>query len=448
MNENKDKNVTKKSINIRSGLTFFLVGLFLIIAYYLINSFDKVSSAFSKVNDILSPFILGFVFAFLLCPVFNRIVKGIYSFLIKKGKEPATSLFIAKVIASIATVLLILVIIIGLILLIIPEIVSTLSDMIPKVEPAFNRAASWITEQLKKYPDIAYSISERMDNFSDTLVTLIKDTILPQASNILSYITVGVKGTITVIINFFIALISCIYFLNGKEMFLAQTKKLVLSIFSEENAGKVFSFGTLANVQFSSFIIGKIISSIIVGALCFLFMIILKIPYAVLISVIVGVTNVIPFFGPFIGAIPSALILVLEEPTSCLKFIIMILILQQFDGNILTPSIVGKKTKLASFWVMFSIVVGGGFFGFIGMIIGVPVFAIIYTYIAKFVDKNLEKKSLQTDTFYYEDYKKYDNDNVEIKKSKKAIQKEKEKKETQEIKEKLKEIFLKNKNDR
>lgn len=446
MEENKEKKIGKKSLG--NSAKFFIVGVLLIVSYFLINNLKGIGEAISKVNGILSPFILGFVFAFLLCPVFNRLVKSFYSAFKKSGKTPAKALAISKAISTVITIILIFVIIIGLLLLIIPEIVSTLSDMVPKVEPAFNKVAEWVANQLKKYPDLAAVIYEKLGNFSETVVNIIKDKILPQASNILAFITVGVKGTVSVIINFFIAVISCIYFLNGKEMFLAQTKKIVLSIFKKENAERVFEFGDLANTQFSGFIIGKIISSIIVGFLCFIFMIILNVPYAVLISVIVGVTNVIPFFGPFIGAIPSAIILVLEDPTGCLKFVIMILILQQFDGNILTPSIVGKTTKLASFWVMFAIVVGGGFFGFIGMILGVPVFAIIYTYIARFIDNNLAKKELATDTFSYENYEKYDGDNVEIKKSKRELAKEKEKKETKEITDKLKKIFFKEKNDK
>lgn len=446
MEEKKEKRIEKKSLG--NSTKFFIVGLLLIISYFLINNMQGIGEAISKVNNILSPFILGFVFAFLLCPVFNKLVKTFYTAFKKKGKEPAKALSISKVIATVLTLILILVIIVGLLLLIIPEIVSTLSDMLPKVEPAFNKAAAWVANQLKKYPDLAAAIYDKLDNFSETIVNIIKDKILPQASNILAFITIGVKGTVSAIINFFIAVISCIYFLNGKEKFLAQTKKLILSLFKKENADRIFEFGDLANTQFSGFIIGKIISSIIIGFLCFIFMVILNIPYAVLISVIVGVTNVIPFFGPFIGAIPSAIILILEDPTGCLKFIIMILILQQFDGNILTPSIVGKTNKLASFWVMFAIVVGGGFFGFIGMIIGVPVFAIIYTYIARFIDNNLRKKELATDTFSYENYEKFDGDNVEIKKSKRELAKEKEKKETKEITDKLKKIFLKDKNDK
>ena len=162
------------------------------------------------------------------------------------------------------------------------------------------------------------------------------------------------------------------------------------------------------------FINGKIIDSIIIGIICFIAMTILKLPMAMMISVIVGVTNIIPFFGPFIGAIPSALLLVLIKPVAALEFIILIVVLQQLDGNIIGPKILGKATKLSSFWVMFAIIVGGGLFGFLGMILGVPVFAVFYTYFARGINKLLNKKKIDSDTLAYEDFTKYGASKTEL----------------------------------
>ena len=209
-------------------------------------------------------------------------------------------------------------------------------------------------------------------------------------------------------IDIFVALIICVYVLNSKEKFIAQTKKLVLAVFKPDMAKELFELGTLSNETFGGFINGKIIDSIIIGIICFAAMSAMGLPLAMLISVIVGLTNIIPFFGPFIGAVPSAVILLIIEPVSALKFVIMVLILQQIDGNIIGPKILGKTTKLASFWVMFAIIVSGGLFGFVGMVLGVPVFAIIYTYISRAVNRKLEKREIETDTLHYEDFSKYD----------------------------------------
>ena len=200
----------------------------------------------------------------------------------------------------------------------------------------------------------------------------------------------------------------CVYILNSKEKFIAQGQKLILAVFKKERADQIFELGRLSNQTFGGFINGKILDSIIIGIICFIMMNILKLPMAILISVIVGLTNIIPFFGPFIGMVPSALILLIIEPVAALKFIIMVLVLQQIDGNIIGPKILGKTTKLASFWVMFAIIVGGGLFGFPGMILGVPFFAIVYTYISRAINRRLEEKKLETDTLLYEDFSKYD----------------------------------------
>jgi predicted PurR-regulated permease PerM len=185
-------------------------------------------------------------------------------------------------------------------------------------------------------------------------------------------------------------------------------------MFPEKKASDIFEFGNQVNNTFGGFINGKIIDSIIIGILCFIGMTILNMPLAVLISVIVGITNIIPFFGPFIGAIPSGILLLFVDPVSALKFAVWILVLQQIDGNIIGPRILGKATKLASFWVMFAILVGGGLFGFIGMVLGVPTMAIIYIYVARMINNKLKKKDMTINTLVYENFDKYKIDKEEV----------------------------------
>jgi predicted PurR-regulated permease PerM len=190
------------------------------------------------------------------------------------------------------------------------------------------------------------------------------------------------------------ALISSIYMLSGKNVLTAQLKKLLFALFPAERVERVLQVCRQANGIFVGFINGKLLDSAIIGVLCFILCSILRIPYAPLISVFIGVTNVIPFFGPLIGAIPSVMLLVIVDPWAALRFIIMIIALQQFDGNILGPKILGNSTGLSAIWVLVAIVVGGGLFGFPGMILGVPTFAVIYMLTREFVTKRLAAKHL------------------------------------------------------
>ena len=250
----------------------------------------------------------------------------------------------------------------------------------------------------------------KLANLSDTIILWAQNNVLPGAEAILT----GVMGTLGTMVDIFVALVICVYILNSKEIFVAQSRKLILAVFKTERAEKIFELGKISNQTFGGFINGKIIDSAIIGILCFIAMTVLNIPMTMLISVVIGVTNIIPFFGPFIGAIPSIIILLIVEPIAAIKFGIMVLILQQLDGNIIGPKILGKTTKLASFWVMFAIIVGGGLFGFPGMILGVPVFAILYTYISRGVNNRLKEKQLVTSTLMYEDFSKYNVDKEDV----------------------------------
>ena len=208
------------------------------------------------------------------------------------------------------------------------------------------------------------------------------------------------------------------YFLNGKEKFRAQIKQVIAAHFSRATASEIYNFGNYANHTFGGMINGKIIDSLIIGVICFIAMSILKLPYAVLVSTIIGVTNIIPFFGPFIGAIPSAILIFVMNPLQALYFLIMVFFLQQLDGNVIGPRILGGKVGLSSFWVMFAIIVGGGLFGPIGMLIGVPVFAIIAYYFDRYIKKRLKDRGCTTNPYNYTDFNKYDIDKNEVKSGK------------------------------
>ena len=224
-------------------------------------------------------------------------------------------------------------------------------------------------------------------------------------TDLLGWMNTLVTGFTTYVIGFFsslmnwvLGLIVAIYALAERESFDGQAKKMVYAFLPVENANVVIAIARKTNQVFSGFISGKLIDSLIIGVLCFVGLSVLRMPYTLLISVIVGVTNVIPFFGPYVGAVPSAFLILLVNPIQCLYFIIFILVLQQIDGNIIGPKILGDSTGLSAFWVIFSILLFGGLFGFVGMVIGVPTFAVIYYLIKSGVEYLLWKKGLPVET--------------------------------------------------
>ena len=402
------KKLSMKNQYVRKGLLYFVVGVALILAYYVVNHFNAVAAGVGRLNDILMPFYIGIVMAYLLCPIYNGVTKLLYR--VNKGrfKKPINDLRLARVFATIISLAVLLLVVVGGIIMILPDLWDSIIGLLMGVPAAITRFINWLSDNLKSNPELMTFLEGKLDGISDTIMNWVQEKLVPGAEALINDLSVRVIGTVGIFIDFFVALVICVYILNSKEKFIAQGQKLILAVFKKERADQIFELGRLSNQTFGGFINGKILDSIIIGIICFIMMNILKLPMAILISVIVGLTNIIPFFGPFIGMVPSALILLIIEPVAALKFIIMVLVLQQIDGNIIGPKILGKTTKLASFWVMFAIIVGGGLFGFPGMILGVPFFAIVYTYISRAINRRLEEKKLETDTLLYEDFSKYD----------------------------------------
>ena len=234
------------------------------------------------------------------------------------------------------------------------------------------------------------------------LMDWLRTDLMAKANELMSNLTVGVLNIVSEIFNAVIGLIVSIYILFSKETFVRQSKKCVYAVLSARHANMVLHLTTKSNDIFGGFIIGKLIDSAIIGVLCFVGLSILKMPYVMLVSVIVGVTNIIPFFGPYIGAVPSTILIMLANPIQGVYFVIFILLLQQFDGNILGPKILGNSTGLSAFWVIVAILLGGGLFGFVGMVMGVPTFAVLYYIVQMLVNNHLERKSLPTGSEYYD----------------------------------------------
>ena len=387
--------------HIKWGFTAFLVILCSIIVFFAIYRMSDVSHIVSKVVSILTPFIYGLVMAYLLCPVYNFTVRNIYAFLKRPKREIPKAAAVSKAVGTIAALVLLLVIIGGILWMIIPGLIDSIIKIIKLLPSSMESLKDWLDLRMTRMPGLKDILDGWINNFTDNAISFVTDKILPEYGAIASSISSGVIGVINVVKNFFIGIIICAYFLNSKETFAAQMKKIIMSVFRKETADEILEGAHFTNRTFGGFINGKIIDSLIIGILCFIFMSIFGWEYTLLISCIIGITNIIPFFGPFIGAIPSALLLLMVDSRQCIYFVIFILLLQQFDGNILGPKILGDSTGLASFWVLFSVLVGGGMFGFIGMVIGIPVFAIIYAYVTRAVNSKLRKRGLSTDLREY-----------------------------------------------
>lgn len=387
--------------NIKWGLTAFLVILCSIIVFFAIYRYEGISKILGVCMSILSPFIYGLVMAYLLCPVYNFTVRGTYAMLERGKRRFSKALTLSKAVGSIVSIALLLVIITGILWMIIPGLIESIMKIIQVLPSSMDALKDWLDVKLVKLPEAKLMMDSWINNFTDNAVKFATETILPEYSSIATKISEGVIGVVNVVKNFFIGIIICVYFLNSKDTFAAQMKKIILASCKQETAEEILSGAVFTNKTFGGFINGKIIDSIIIGIICFIVMTLFGWEYTLLISCIIGITNIIPFFGPFIGAVPSALLLLMVDYKQCIYFIIFIFILQQFDGNILGPKILGDSTGLASFWVLFAVLVGGGLFGFIGMVIGIPVFAVIYAYSSRVINGKLRKRGFATDVSAY-----------------------------------------------
>ena len=381
--QNKPNNI--KNYFTKSTISNIITICTAILFFLAISNFTEVKGILSKLYSVISPFVVAFVMAFLLhTPVewFERTV-------FKKVKcKRGLSILCTYVIAALA--------IAALIVAAAPQVadsVVSVGNNIPLYIHTVTGLLDKLTTQYNWDPALIETVTDTMNSAMKTLSSFVL-ALVPQVVNL----SVSIGGFA---IDMFMSVIASIYMLMTKERLIFQIKKILFSFVKEKRANRIIEIGALTNDMFSKFINGKIVDSIIIGILCFIGMMFIYSPYAILIAIIVGVTNMIPFFGPFIGAIPSILILLMVSPFDSLIFAIFVLALQQFDGNILGPKILGDSTGLAPIWVLVSITIGGGLMGFPGMIIGVPTFAVFYTLLSENMDKRLASKNIFADREKY-----------------------------------------------
>ena len=410
-NSNNKKKFVITSQNLAWGLTALAVICLSIVFYLVLTKMPSLQAGISKLMGVLMPIIIGSVMAYLLIPVYNGLYRTFMRWLPRARLSRETSDSLSKGLSTALSLLLLIIVVVGLLLMAGPQVLQSIMDVARSVPSNVDKFSVWMTKLLKDYPEILSVATEGLDNFETSLLGIITDYVMPSVNTLITGITVGVINALSFMFDIIIGLIVCIYVLNSKATFAAQGKKLVYSMFDTGYANAVIDDARSIHKIFSGFISGKLLDSLIIGMITFVALSIMNMPYTVMISVIVGVTNIIPFFGPFIGAIPSAVIIFTESPIKSLYFVIYIIIIQQIDGNIIGPKILGNSTGLPSFWVLFSILVGGGLFGFAGMLLGVPVFATICMFISEGVERSLRKRGLPENTEKYMNTKDIDPEN-------------------------------------
>ncbi len=380
-----NSNIAKRTI---SNIIVVSVG---IILFFIIKNLGGIFNKVGEVIKLLMPFIYGFSMAYLLAIPLKFLEDKVLKFMDKKNQYKAKR-FISITITYISAAILISIVF----SILVPELsrsIYTLLENIPDYIKALEEYINNIVIALNLNGDMVEDIVKDFNSISKYITSIAGTAVLDLfqfSANITQYI-----------LNIFIATIISIYLLAGKEKFFAQIKKFLYAMLPEKPVKYVIELTRSSHKTFIGFLGGKLLDSLIIGIICFVGMKIFKMPYPLLVSFIIGITNIVPVFGPFIGAVPSVIIIFIASPIKALWFILFILVLQQFDGNILGPKILGNSTGLTAFWVMFAILLGNGLFGVVGMILGVPTFAVIYSIIVTVINNVLKEKGLPVEAKEY-----------------------------------------------
>ena len=371
-----------KEETIENIKAFSISGILVVAFYTLINNVEPLYGVFHAVFVALSPFIYGLGIAFLLNPL-RKIIE--YSWLGKTSLKPSTK----KIIASFGALFIGIIMLFVFFSILIPQMISSIQTFLSSFEGYVETARNFFESNNFLSEDLLKTLNPVIDRGASMLGDWVSN-LASSLNAILMYSVIFAKG----VMNFLIGMIIALYILLDEPKLKRQTKKVLYALLPEKTTEKIIKTSRLTINTFNSFIAGKAVDSLIIGILCYIILSFMNMPYTPLISVLVGVTNMIPVFGPFLGAVPSILILLLVDPFKALEFSIFILILQQVDGNIIGPRILGGAVGLPTLYVMFAIIIGGALFGIFGMFIGVPVFSVIFVLVRDFIHQQLEKKKI------------------------------------------------------
>lgn len=411
------------------GLTAFAV-IFAstLIVFILMNQHSLIAGIGNFLNALI-PIFYGFIFAYLLCPIVNFFETRVFGklFARKKPAEPRTAasaeaqahglnIFVknklSRILSILVTLLIVLLILAGVISAIIPQLEATIRILVNNIPSYIATLTDWIASAFASFPDLGVEVTDMVNQSFVALRDFLSNSILPQVGDYFGSLTNGIMSVIGILMNLLLGVVISIYCLYSKELFSAQAKKILYSALKVKHANTFIGAVRRVHHSFGSFITGTLIDSFVVACVTFIITTLFDIPFALLVSVIMGLTNIIPYFGPFIGAVPSAFLILMEDPVKCLIFIVIILVIQNLNGNILSPRILGENIGLSSFWVIFALLAGQGIFGFWGLIIGIPLFAVIYSAGKALISARLTAKGLPADSGTYTDIKCFEADTL------------------------------------
>lgn len=371
------------------GITAFLVIAASMTFYFLIDKPDSILGFIGDIISTLSPIISGLVIAFLLNPIM-LFFEGLFTKLLNgKNNNKFASNKLIKYLSIICAILSGVAIVTIIIIIIIPNLIASISELITELPNKASPVIDWLNNTLPK--ETMKMVYEQINAYLNSLVPT---DILKSFEATAGFFASGVMGIYNFIFNITVGIVVSFYVLASKNYFKKIMQKLMCVLFKKSTVKEIVSTSKTSYRIFTNFIVGKLLGSVVIGILCFIGMLILRIPYALLISFIIAITNIIPFFGPFIGAVPSAILILLDTPIKAVWFVLFIIVLQWIDGNVVEPRILHDSLGISSFWVVFSIMLFSGLFGMIGMLIGAPLFAVIYNIVCKFVNRKLEHKGL------------------------------------------------------
>ena len=402
--------MNRKSEHVKTGVTAFLTVGAILLFYDTLFGHHWLLNVWRQLMTAVRPILYGAFMAYLLAPVVNFFEDRLFSAQVRKARERGR--FTAPAVRAASLLLTWLLVCLTFYILasvLLPELYKSVLQLVSNVENYYNTIAGWVETLLATYPDMETLVVNQMNAYYQDIsgwlsANNIADWLqkaLSQAQTVMSLAAGSVMGLFNFLKNLLVGVIVSIYLLFAKEYCAAFARRTACALFSRKNAGWVLRGVHRVDVIFSGFVRGKLLDSLIIGILCFISCSILKFPYTPLVSVIVGITNIIPFFGPFLGAVPSAFLILLVSPMKALYFLLFILVLQQLDGNVIGPKILGDTTGLSSLWVIIAILVGGSFFGLPGMFFGVPVCACLYSLFTFLVDTCLKKRRLPLEVDAY-----------------------------------------------
>lgn len=385
-----------------AGFTAFCVLVAVLVFTFLFINIETVFKGISRLNSALMPVYIGLVIAYLLSPLVNAAERNLFIPLFRKTmKKRKTVRGISRAVSVALVLVMAMAVLCWLTMLVVPEVVDSIINLTNSLPEYYRNIVSTAEEISVKHPEIAEYMVDTAGPVYNQLISWMQNELIPTSTEMLGVLSDGLINALGVLMNVVIGIIISIYLMTSKELFCAQAKKMLFSILPAKYAGRVLEIGRDVNHSFARFFSGKIIDSIIVAIITFIVLSIANIPYTALISVLIGVTNIIPFFGQYIGAIPSAFLVFLVSPVKGIIFVALIIVILQVDGNIIGPKIIGESIGLGSFWILFAILVFGSLFGIIGMICAVPIFAVVYKTVKNWSRRRLEKKGLPQDTDSY-----------------------------------------------